>query len=68
MFCHKILNIIYDKNETFVWFDKIGGESDDFDALGKYKNSLFKSSIVIFSLFDCYSDSKNFYAKSDKIE
>ena len=45
------------KNETFVWFDKIGeeswgDESDDFDALGKYKNSLFKSSIVIFSIFE----------------
>ena len=53
---HNILNIIY-KNKTFVWFENIwgdgwGDESDDFDALGKYKNSLFKSSIVIFSYFE----------------
>ena len=67
MFSHKILNIIYDKNETFVWFDKIGGESDDFDALGKYKNSLFKSSIVIFSIFEPFLR-WTITQKSDKIK
>ena len=63
---HNILNIIY-KNKTFVWFENIwgdgwGDESDDFDALGKYKNSLFKSSMVIFfsfSLFLTCSDNYN---------
>lgn len=60
------------KNETFVWFDKIGeegwgDESDDFDALGKYKNSLFKSSIVIFSIFEPFLP-WTITQKSDKIK